>query len=559
MSDRPLWKSMRPEELFTRLQLPFLAGAVFVVLAACLAVPSLWGSVPLQMGMAVAGAASLVFLLPRRGWLLTPWGSVIPALDILALALLRSALFPYIPTVGVLCLMPFAWIALRYRWQALALVFAGGLFISALPLVLRVESISTPLMVLNLLTLPFLSTGIAVGIHLAVKSFRRSRQDVEDAALALRETLGQSRDNELVLRTVLDTVNGGVAFYNAEGRPVLANRAAQKLADVVGFRFDQPPYAGPNVRYADKTTPVACEDQIVPRALRGDVIHDRLQWFGTPENQMAILASSGRVHRPDGALLGTVIAVYDVTDLAEAIEAREEFLTTVSHELRTPLTSVVGYTEQVTDILGADAERLGVTTALGAISRNADVLLERVSQLLTAGNKRIVLQPTVVDVTELVTETVEVIVPLARQAGVSLLVECEENLIAELDVRRIEQAVENVLTNAVKFTPRGGSVSVTVSHIEDGDRVFIAVTDTGIGMTDDDKRRVFDRFYRASAVRQNGVQGIGVGLSIVKAVVSAHGGEVSIDSEPGQGTTIALSIPRVREAATPAEEFALSA
>lgn len=559
MSHRPMWKSMRPEELFSRLQLPFLAGAVVVALAACAAVPALWRSGTLLAGVGIAAMASLVFLLPRRGWLLTSWGVLVPLLDIVALALVRLELLVYIPTVGVLCLMPFAWIALRYRWQALSIVFVGALFISALPLLLRVEAISTPLMLLNLLTLPFLSTGIAVAIHLGVTSFRKSRKGVEDAALDLQATLEQSRDNELVLRTVLDTVNGAVAFYNAEGRLIVANRSARKLADAVGFRFDVPPFAGPHVRHADKTTPVACEDQIVPRALRGDFIHNHLQWLGTPENQVAILASSGRVHRPDGAFLGTVVAAYDVTDLAEAVEAREEFLTTVSHELRTPLTSVVGYAEQVTDILGEDAERLGVATAIGAIARNADVLLERVSQLLTAGNKRIVLQPTVVDVAELVSETVEVMVPLARQAGVSLLVECEENLIAELDVRRMEQAIENVLTNAVKFTPRGGSVSVTVSHLEEGDQLFIAITDTGIGMTDDDKRRVFDRFYRASAARQNGVQGIGVGLSIVKAVVSAHGGEVSIDSEPGQGTTIALSIPRVRETSSPAEEFALSA
>ncbi|WP_060915372.1 PAS domain-containing sensor histidine kinase [Microbacterium oleivorans] len=559
MNNRPLWKPMRPEELFSRLQLPFVAGIVFVVLAAGAAVPSLWMSEVLLIGVIVAGATSAVFLMPRRGWLLTPWGIVVPLLDVVALAFVRGALFPYIPTVGVLCLMPFAWIALRYRWQALFLVFLGGLFISALPLLMRVEQVATPLMLLNLVTLPFLATGISIGIHLAVQSFRRSRQQVEDAAVRLETTLEKSEDDALVLRTVLDTVNGAVAFYNAEGRPVLANRAAHKMAEVVGFRFDTPPFAGPHVRKADRTTPVPCQEQIVPRALRGDAIRNHLEWLGTPGNQMAILASSRRVHRPDGALLGTVIAAYDVTDLADAIEVREEFLTTVSHELRTPLTSVVGYTEHVIDVLGEDADRLGVANALGAISRNGDVLLERVAQLLTAGNKKMVLAPAVVDVAGLVEETVEVMVPLARQAGVDLSVECDENVIAELDARRIEQAVENVLTNAVKFTPRGGSVSVKVSRRADGEQVHIAITDTGIGMSADDKRRVFDRFYRSTEVRKNAVQGIGVGLSIVKSIVGAHGGDVTIESEPGQGTTIALHLPRMRAAIEPAAEFALSA
>ena len=554
-----MWKPMRPEELFSRLQLPFIAGVTFVVLAACAAVPDLWTSGPLAAGVIIAVAASFLFLSPRRAWLLTPWGIIVPLLDVVALALVRAALFPYIPTVGVLCLMPFAWIALRYRWEALFLVFGGGLFIAGLPLLMRVESVSTPLMVLNLLTLPFLVTGISIGIHLAVRSFHKSRQEVEDAASSLATTLEKSQDDALVLRTVFDTVNGAVAFYNAEGRLVLANRAAQRLAEVVGFHLDAPPYAGPNAFAADRTTPVPCHEQIIPRALRGDAIRNHLEWFGSPGHQIAILASSRRVHRPDGALLGTVIAAYDVTDLADAIEAREEFLTTVSHELRTPLTSVVGYTEQVIDVLGEDAGRLGVANALGAISRNGDVLLERVSQLLTAGNKRMVLAPAVIDVAELVEETVEVMIPLAREAGVDLSLECEENMIAELDSRRIEQAVENLLTNAVKFTPRGGSVTVAVTHVGDGDQVHIAVTDTGIGMTEDDKRRVFDRFYRATASRKNAVQGIGVGLSIVKSIVSAHAGEVTIESEPGRGTTITLCIPRMREAAEPAEEFALSA
>ena len=551
-----MWKPMGPRDLFLRLQVPFAAGTLFVVVAAGLAVPGLWSSALLLAGAGAAVAASLSFLPSRRGWLLTRWGIVVPLVDIVSVALVRAELFTYIPTVGVLCLMPFAWIALRYRWQALSLVFLGGILISALPLALRVEAISTPLMVLNLMTLPILTTGISVGIHLGANSFRRSRQDVQDTAESLASTLAQSRDDELVLRTVLDTVNGAVAFYNADGRLVLANRAAQKLAETVGFRFDDPPYAGPNVCRGDRTTPVPCEQQLVPRALRGEVIHNHLEWCGPEGDQIAILSSSRQVHRPDGALLGTVIAAYDVTDLADAVEAREEFLTTVSHELRTPLTSVVGYTEHVVETLGADAERLGVAQALNAIARNGDVLLERVAQLLTAGNKRMVLAPAPVDVVALVEETVAVVTPFATQAGVTLSVD-GEGVVAELDARRIEQAVENVLTNAVKFTPRGGSVTVRVAG--DGERAVISISDTGVGMSAEDKQRVFDRFYRASTARENAVQGIGVGLSIVKSIVDAHGGEITIESEQGRGTTIGLSLPRTRETTPPAEEFALSA
>jgi signal transduction histidine kinase len=558
MSERPMWKPMRPEELFSRLQLPFVAGVVFVAATAGLVVPDLWGSVPLLLGVALPLAASVVFALPDRGWLLTPWGIVIPLVDIVALAVLRAPLYPYVPAVGLLSLMPFAWIALRWRWPALVAVFAGGLLIAGLPPLLRGDAISTPLVLLNLLTLPLITTGIAVGIHLAVRSFRTSRQEVEDAASRLTETLAQSRDNEIVLRTVLDTVNGAVAFYGADDRLVLANRVAEKFVDVAGFRLDAPPYSGPNALMADRETPVPPEEQIIPRALRGDVIRNHLEWLGPAGNQIAILASSRRVHRPCGELLGTVIAAYDVTDLADAVDVREELLTTVSHELRTPLTSVVGYAHHIIDILGDDADRLGVANALATIARNGDVLLERVSQLLAAGDRTLVLTPTVADVAGVVRETAEALRPFAHQAGVAMSVDGDDEVVAEIDPRRIAQAVENLLTNAVKFTPRGGSIAVRVDHADD-DAVHIAISDTGTGMTAEEKRRVFDRFYRAKSARKNAIQGIGVGLSIVKSIVGAHRGEITVESEPDRGTTITLRLPRVRDSAQPAEEFALSA
>lgn len=558
MSHRLLWTPLTPGQLFARLQLPFIAGVLFMSSTASLAVPALRASFPLLIGVVLAVAASAAFLWPRARWLLTAWGVVIPLVDIVALAFVRAALLPYLPAVGMLCLIPFAWIALRFSWPALFVIFGGGVVVAGLPFVLGGEPVTTLLEFLNVITLPLVATGMSVGIHLAAIGFRRGRERVEAATRRLHATLEQSRDDELVLRTVLDTVNGAVAFYDADNRLVFANRAAEKLGDAAGFRFDTPPYAAPRVFRADRETPIPADQQIIPRALRGEVIKSQMQWLGEPGDQVAILASSRRVHRESGELLGTVVAAYDVTDLADAIEVREEFLTTVSHELRTPLTSVVGYTDEVVDILGDEAERLGVDTALGAIARNGEVLLERVSQLLTAGNKKIVLTPAVVDVTALVGETVEAILPFARQAGVAVEMESDDDVAAELDPRRIGQAVENVLTNAVKFTGRGGSVSVRVRRSDD-DQVHISIADTGIGMTAEEKRRVFDRFYRSKAVRQNAVQGIGVGLSIVKSIVGAHRGEITVESEPGRGTTIVLCLPLTLEPQQPAEDFVLSA
>lgn len=284
------------------------------------------------------------------------------------------------------------------------------------------------------------------------------------------------------------------------------------------------------------------EEQVIPRALRGEVIASHMEWLGEPGNQIALMASSRRVHRDDGLLLGTVIVAYDVTELANAIEVREEFLTTVSHELRTPLTSIIGFTDGVSDSLGDKAGELGVAPYLATIARNADTLLKRVGQLLSAADKQVHLAIVDVDVAELIEQAAGPLVLTARRAGIELTTRVPARLDAEVDPARITQTVENLLTNAIKFTGRGGSITVSAGF-EDDD-IVIAVADTGIGMSPDEQRRVFDRFYRSRAVRQNAIQGIGVGLSIVKSIVDAHRGEIAVASEPGEGTTITVRIPR---------------
>lgn len=545
MPNRLLWVPLSRAQLFVRLQLPFLAGVLGISGVTAAAVPGLFTSVPLLVGVALTVVASLVFTLPGDSWPSSRWVVVIPIVDIVAIACVRAALVPFLPTVGMLCLFPFAWIAYRFRWPALSLVFGGGVFIAALPFALGGRPVTTLLDLVNVVALPFIATGISVGIHLGAIGFRRGRERAELATAQLHETLDRSRDDRLLLRSILDTVNVAIAFYDAQNKLVLANQAAAKLVSTVGFRLDTPPYAGPHVLKADRRTPIPEDQQIIPRALRGEVIASHMEWLGSPGNQIAILASTRRVHKADGELLGTLITAYDVTELANAIEVREEFLTTVSHELRTPLTSIIGYTDEVIDVLGDEAERLRVGSSLETISRNADVLLERVGLLLTAADKRIELAPASVDLVRLLEQTVQPLRMVAERAGIALLTDFPPEMPAEVDPPRITQAVENLLTNAVKFTAHGGTITLRVTS-ENPDLAVISVSDTGIGMTPDDQRRIFDRFYRAHVVRKNAIQGIGVGLSIVKTIVEAHGGDIAVQSQPDVGTTIALRLPRVR-------------
>lgn len=543
MSEPSLWSPLRTGQLFVRLQLPFLLSVLFFSAAVPLTVP-VQQSGFLWVGVGITIVASLLFLLPHRQWTASPWVLVVPVLDILALAGVRTALLPYLPTIGFLCLFPFAWIAYRFRWPWLSIVLGGSVLIAALPFVVGAAPVSSGLALVNLLALPLLATGISVGIHLGANSYRRGQDAVNRSRREVAAALAKSQDGELLLRSLLDTVTGAVAFYDAEGRLTVSNAAAAAWARRGGLDLEAGGVASQRVLAADKSTPIPPHERVVPRALRGDTVTNELEWLGEPGSMIAIMLTSRQVFRSDGVLLGTVIAGYEVTELAEAVEVREQFLATVSHELRTPLTSIMGYTEYVTDELGDEAEALGVDRALATITRNTEKLLDRVAQLLSAADKHFEVRLEPIDLRPVLRASADSLRVIATGAGVDLVAALPEALPAEADGQRFAQAVENLLTNAIKFTPSGGTVTLSASV--DADEVVVSVADSGVGMSDEEQRRAFDRFYRARGARSNSVQGIGVGLAIVKTIVDAHRGAIAVRSAPGAGTAFTLRIPARR-------------
>lgn len=540
MSEPSLWSPLRTGQLFVRLQLPFLLSVLFFSAAVALAVP-VEQSGFLWAGVGIALAASLLFLLRGERWTASRWVLVVPVLDILAIAGVRTALLPHLPTIGFLCLFPFAWIAYRFRWPWLSIVLGGGVLIAALPFLVGAAPVSSGLALVNLLALPLLTTGISVGIHLGAISYRRGQEAVNRSRRDVAAALAQSQDSELLLRSLLDTVAGAVAFYDAEGRLTIANAAAAAWGRRGGLDLEADGVASERVLAADRITPVPPSERVVPRALRGDTVTNELEWLGEPGSMIAIMLTSRQIYRADGKLLGTVVAGYEVTELAEAVEVREQFLATVSHELRTPLTSIMGYAEYVADELGDEAEALGVDRALATITRNTEKLLDRVAQLLTAADKHFAVRLESIDLRPVLQGSADALRVIAAGAGIDLVVELAEPLPAEADEQRFAQAVENLLTNAIKFTPSGGTVELSASVAADA--VVISVADSGVGMSEEEQRRAFDRFYRARGARSRSVQGIGVGLAIVKTIVDAHHGSIAIRSAPGEGTAFTLRVP----------------
>jgi signal transduction histidine kinase len=212
---------------------------------------------------------------------------------------------------------------------------------------------------------------------------------------------------------------------------------------------------------------------------------------------------------------------------------KDDFVASVSHELRTPLTSISGYLAlllEESDGLSDEHKHY-----LAVVHRNSERLQRLVGDLLFVAQVdagRISLEMAAVDLAALIADSVEAVRPVAEEKPIEL---------AQADALRLGQVLDNVLSNAVKFTPAEGSVCVRAS-VADGLAV-VEVADTGMGIAPEDQERLFDRFFRTAAANHMAIPGTGLGLAIAKAIVEGHDGSISIASEPGHGTTVRLELP----------------
>jgi signal transduction histidine kinase len=242
-------------------------------------------------------------------------------------------------------------------------------------------------------------------------------------------------------------------------------------------------------------------------------------------------------------------AVY--SKLKELDRLKSSFLATVSHELRTPLTSIIGYSEMLAEGLAGPLNQEQVDY-VRTIMDKGESLLKLISSILDisqieAGKVRLTFEPTAIQ--DVVHQSVTSLKPQAAKKGISLEASAPQAKVMGLaDKERLKQVVTNLLTNAVKFTPRGGKVKVTLTELavqeelgKPGYRVL--VEDTGVGIPPDQFEKIFQSFYQVDSSSTREFGGAGLGLSIVKSFVEAHGGLVRVSSEVGRGSRFLLVIP----------------
>jgi PAS domain S-box-containing protein len=226
----------------------------------------------------------------------------------------------------------------------------------------------------------------------------------------------------------------------------------------------------------------------------------------------------------------------------EADRLKDEFFALVSHELRTPLTSILGYVELALE----DAERLHPELAqrLRVVERNGERLLRVVGDLLFVAQVeagKLALDRGRADLDALAADAVEAARPRAEEQEIELVLESAGAPALAGDAGRLGQMLDNLISNALKFTPPGGRVTVAVGARPAA--ATVEVRDTGIGIDGEEQGRLFDRFFRGAAADGGAIPGVGLGLTIVKSIVEGHGGTIEVASEPGAGTTFRVELP----------------
>ena len=472
--------------------------------------------------------------------LAVPWGrlhpeafTLIPVLDCVAIGFTRQAGGPSFNILSLLLVFPVVWLSVsRLRYRVVLAVLATVL--STVVPAAALGSDPAQGSMIRTIFLPLVMAAIAVTAHVVSGALYRQRMTLVRKDRDLAATLTESVQRQQLLDAVLSTVDVGVWVVDDDGRNVLTNRALRTdpaLARVAT--------AGRSAKlfHGDRTTPVPAEAFPAARASRGESFSNELYWAGEDTDQRAYSVSGGATRSLDGTGTGAVVTFAEVTALINALAAKDHFVGTVSHELRTPLTSILGYLELVLDEPGHEE----IAAELQIVQRNAGHLLSLVNDLIAVAseNVELVLQDT--DIADLLAAALAANQARAALCGVALVLDAEEPLTARVDPARIRQVVGNLLSNAVKYSPDGGQITARARR--NGNELVCSITDTGIGMTDEDQEQAFTKFFRSARSRDTAIPGAGLGLPLSRTIIEGHGGSIGLTSAPGKGTTVTFTLP----------------
>jgi two-component system phosphate regulon sensor histidine kinase PhoR len=359
-------------------------------------------------------------------------------------------------------------------------------------------------------------------------------------AARLREKIQDLAQEQAKVTAILDGMVEGVIAVDGHDHILLMNERARVMFNLGTGRLERKPFLEV-IRNADLHD-VFREGRAagVEAAADGAAVRRELRLSTPVERILQVHAVPLRLGPGE---TGVAMVLHDITALRQLEQIRTEFVANVSHELRTPLTAIQGYLETL--LGGAMDDPAHARRFLEVVFRHTERLGRLLNDLTDLSNielGRVSLHRGPVALAEVVEGTLEIVRAKADAGGVRLEARLPADLPAvQADRDRLAQILINLVDNAVKYTPRGGQV--TVAAAAGAGLVEVAVIDTGVGIPPADLPRITERFYRVDRARSRELGGTGLGLAIVKHLVAAHGGTLAIESRPGEGTRVRVTLP----------------
>lgn len=355
------------------------------------------------------------------------------------------------------------------------------------------------------------------------------------------------------LNALLENLTEGVTVVDAEGRVVILNQAARTILGIADCDIGTLDAFHSSLRAHDlHGHPLAGDDRPLVRALRGEQFADYEIVRVRPNGERRRVVSSGTCVRDDSGKVVLAIVVFrDVTDARRLEAQREEYLALVSHDLRNPLTSIHGFASliksSIEDEIGGRTRRVSFDVLVNVaerVRRNVErmtTMLEELTEATRLDAQGVVLQRQPCDLSAIVAGVIE---RMDDERGKRISIESDgAAYLAAVDVARIERAITNLITNALKYSDVASPVTV---HFERDDvDVVMDVIDHGIGIAPESATRLFERYYRTNAGKAR-ASGLGLGLYITRQIVEAHGGRIEVSSEVGRGSTFRVRLPALR-------------
>jgi PAS domain S-box-containing protein len=357
--------------------------------------------------------------------------------------------------------------------------------------------------------------------------------------------VGALEADALRLAAIVEYSDDAIASKSLEGIVQTWNRAAERL---FGYAADE--IIGKSITLIIPPERLAEEDLVLRRIRSGQTVeHYETVRRAKDGRLIDISLTVSPIRLADGTVIGASKIARDITEqkqlrqaAEEASQAKDQFLAMLSHELRTPLNAVIGYIDMLRTKVLPEQQR---EKAIEIVARNAELLTRIVNDVLDTsriitGKLRIELQDS--DLSALVSEVAESVRQTAAAKGVNLSIDVESGVHVRGDPDRLRQTIWNLVSNALKFTPGGGSVRVSLKGDDESARVI--VEDTGIGLAPESIPYVFHRFWQGQSMDSRSHGGLGLGLALARHIVELHGGSISAESPgPGRGSTFEVRLP----------------